>query len=161
MIKLFAILALMLTVGITMTSLYLAPDDLARCEPHPSAEGRCKKADAIVAISGGNTPARTQEAIELYQNGWADLLVFSGAAADATGPSNAEVMERQAIDNGIPQANILIEDVSRTTKQNAEQTQHLLDSRDIKRVILVTSQYHQRRASLEFHARAGQGIDYC
>ena len=158
MSKLIVLLVIMLSIGIVVTTFYLTPDDLKNCDISPSEQMPCKKADAIVTISGGNTPARTQEAIELYQSGWANAMVFSGAAADTTGPSNAEVMRLQAIKAGVPSSAILIESVSQTTKQNADQTQQLLESNSIKRVILVTSPYHQRRASLEFHARVGDGI---
>ena len=44
-------------------------------------EGDCRKADAIVVVSGGDTNARTDEAIKLYKEGWAPLIVVSGAAA--------------------------------------------------------------------------------
>lgn len=146
-------------IGIALTlvflvfgiGLYLSPNDLAQCGEKPTDLGHCKKAGAIIAISGGDTPARTEEAITLYQNGWADTLVFSGAAQDTTGPSNAEAMRRQALKAGVPEEAIVVEEMAQTTRQNAEQTQQLLTSRDISTVILVTSAYHQRRASLEFH----------
>ena len=65
---------------------YLAPrDDL-------------KKADAIVAISGGDTKARTLTASHLYADKWSKQLVVSGAAAaknynfsDFTVPSTPSV----------------------------------------------------------------------
>src|SRR5206468_11979482 len=49
---------------------------------------------------------------------------------------------------------ILIEEYSETTKQNAERTETIFDKNGIKSIILVTSGYHQRRASLEFHKRS-------
>ena len=136
-------------------SVYLAPNDLAQCSFEPSDIPGCGKVDAIVAVSGGDTPARTKEAIDLYQAGWSDTLVFSGAAQDKSGPSNAEAMKLQAVAAGVPKQIILIEGNSETTRQNAEQTQALLTKYDIHKVILVTSAYHQRRASLEFNKRAG------
>jgi uncharacterized SAM-binding protein YcdF (DUF218 family) len=144
----------MLVVGL---SIYLAPDDLARCEARPTA-APCQAANAIVTISGGDTNARTKEAIELYQNGWAPLLVFSGAAQDKSGPSNAEAMRRQAVDAGVPENVILIEEYGETTKQNAENTQTIFEQNSISSVILVTSGYHQRRAALEFNARTDVAV---
>jgi len=140
-------------------SIYLAPDGLKSCgeEPDPS-KFDCQQVDAIVAISGGDTSARTQQAIDLYQNGWANKLIFSGAAADKTGPSNAEAMRRQALAAGVSETNIIIEETSETTKQNAANTHDLFARNDIKSVILVTSGYHQRRAGLEFGERAGTQI---
>jgi uncharacterized SAM-binding protein YcdF (DUF218 family) len=133
---------------------YLAPDDIAKCgaRPDPSKEG-CLPADAIVAVSGGDTGARADEAIKLHQNGWAPILIFSGAAADTSGPSNAEVMKQRAIDAGVDANSIIIETTSQNTTQNAEATTTIFKQRGIKAAIIVTSAYHERRASLEFQKR--------
>lgn len=133
---------------------YLAPDDLAKCKGLvPSAKDGCATADAIVALSGGDTPARADEAITLYKNGWAGILVFSGAAADKSGPSNAAVMKQQAIDAGIDPNVILVEETSETTTENAAETVSLFKKHNITSAILVTSGYHERRALLEFDRR--------
>lgn len=134
---------------------YLAPNDLAGCDDRPGGQTECQAADAIVAVSGGDTGARTRQAIELYHNGWAPKLIFSGAARDKSGPSNAEAMRREARTLGVPDSDIITEEYSETTKQNAERVQNLLGRHRISSVILVTSAYHQRRAMLEFTARSG------
>jgi len=139
-------------------SVYLSPNDLAGCEEKPSDKQGCQAADAIVAVSGGDTPARTEEAVRLYKNGWAPKLVFSGAALDKTGPSNAEVMRAQALGAGVPASAILTEEYSETTRENAENTEDILNDSNTSSVILVTSGYHQRRAGLEFAARV-DGIE--
>lgn len=143
--------ALVVILGL---SVYLAPNDLAHCDEGPTNEGMCKKVDAIVAVSGGDTSARTNEAVRLYKQGWADVLIFSGAAQDKSGPSNAAVMRADAIEAGVPASVISIEEQGETTKQNADKTQQLLEEKSIKAVILVTSAYHQRRAGLEFSERS-------
>lgn len=154
------VLAIVALVGIVLPA-YLGPNDLASCGEKPTdsqLKEKCHKADAIVVVSGGDTPARVAEAIELYKNGWASLVIFSGAAQDTSGPSNALTMQRQAIEEGVPESATLIEENSRTTAENAEKTRNLLEERSIKKVILVTSAYHQRRASLEFQKRTGNEI---
>lgn len=158
--NLLVLVIAMLVISITIISVYLTPDDLSACEG-VSDVSKCQPVDAIVAISGGNTSVRAAEAIRLYKEGWSDTLIFSGAAADTSGPSNAEVMRRQAIKAGVPAKNIKVEALSQTTKQNAEQVKALLvaaSGGSVKSIILVTSPYHQRRASLEFRALAGYGI---
>jgi len=155
------IVAALLVVFIAVVSVYLSPDDLSKCSNVSTAKQDCSKADAIVVISGGNTSTRTTEAIKLYKAGWADTLIVSGAAADPSGPSNADVMKRQAIEAGVAEEDIMVESSAQTTKQNAQRTKELLMEAGggaVKRVILVTSPYHQRRASLEFRALAGNGI---
>lgn len=145
------------TIGL---SIFLQPNDFRLCPmgEKPITRDGCKAVDAIVAVSGGDTVARTNHAISLYKNDWAPLLIFSGAAQDKTGPSNALAMRKLAIDAGVPAGDILIEEDSANTQQNAENTNQLLAEYDIKSVILVTSGYHQRRASLEFNRKLNDGV---
>lgn len=161
MIKLFATIVFVIVfaaVAITTISAYLGPDGLSHCASTPSDQQDCQPVDAVVAISGGDTPARTEQAITLYKDGWAKWLVFSGAAADKSGPSNAEAMKRQAVDEGVAPNAILLDETSETTSENAANATTIFTQHDIHSVILVTSAYHQRRAGLEFGARAGMAI---
>ncbi|TAL14589.1 YdcF family protein [Patescibacteria group bacterium] len=139
---------------IVAISLYLQPHDLDSCNEQVGTTAPCLPVDAIVAVSGGDTNARTDEAIRVYKNGWSKTLIFSGAALDKSGPSNAAVMQARAISQGVPASAILIDELSETTKQNAENTKNIFDAHNIKTIILVTSGYHQKRASLEFNKRA-------
>lgn len=150
MIKFISIVASVAVLFVVLLSVYLAPNDLRGCGDHPGSKLNCQKADAIIAVSGGNTSLRAAEAIRLYENGWADTLIFSGAAQDTSGPSNAEVMKKQAISDGVPAHAVITEDFSRTTHQNAEKTDALIKERGLSNLIIVTSPYHQRRAGLEF-----------
>lgn len=111
-------------------------------------EDTLQKADAVVAISGGDTAGRARQAIKLYQDGWAPQIIFSGAAKDPDSPSNAFVMKQQAIKAGVPEDAITIDETSRNTTENAQITKELV--KDYSKVILVTSEYHQRRAYKEF-----------
>lgn len=161
MTKLFFSFLLFIVMGVVLInsiSDYLGPDDIKQCDPYPSTQTGCKRVDAIVAISGGDTVARAAAAIDLYKRDWAPKLVFSGAAADKSGPSNAETMKVQAIESGVPAAAILLDETSETTKQNASNAIGLLQKNGIESVILVTSAYHQRRADLEFGRRAGSEV---
>ena len=157
MIRVF-VAGIALAAGFTIFVLpgYLGPDDLAQCDaPRP---GTCAAADAIVAISGGDTTARTGEAVRLYKDGWGRRLIFSGAAADKTGVSNAEAMKKYALGLGVPESDILIEEFSQTTAENAVNTGLFIQKNNVKKIILVTSVYHQRRASIEFGARLGDAV---
>lgn len=146
-----AIIILVIAGVIWGISAYLAPDDLAVCPAGPdSSKAKCRKADAIIAISGGDTESRTFEAVRLYKAGWADRLIFSGAALDSNSPSNASAMRRQAIEAGVPSNVISVEELARDTTENAYRTRQLAAEEGLKRVIVVTSAYHQRRANLEF-----------
>ena len=146
------VLLVVADIGLVLgLSFYLQPTNFSSCMKAPVAgvEG-CEKADAIVVISGGNTSARTEAGIDLYLQGWADTLIFSGAAYDKSGPSNAATMKEAAVARGVPEGAIILDEEAETTQQNAEQTQQILRAQNYDDIILVTSGYHQRRASIAF-----------
>jgi uncharacterized SAM-binding protein YcdF (DUF218 family) len=114
--------------------------------------------DAIVVISGDEQMARFQEGVTLYQRGFGQYLVFSGAAYD-NGTSNADVMRALAVQRGVPDGVILEEPLGEDTWGNAVYTRQVLEEHGLRSAILVTSPYHSRRAKLTFDAAyAGSGI---
>ena len=123
--------------GIFGVAFYLSPQD------------PLQKSDAIVVVSGGQTSSRAERGIELYKAGYAPKIVFSGAAL-GTGPSNARQMREQALQAGVPAEDIQTDEVAETTYQNAVNTKSILDQMDGKKILLVTSPYHQRRSSITF-----------
>jgi uncharacterized SAM-binding protein YcdF (DUF218 family) len=158
LIKLVLVLVVpvILVVGfVVLTPRVLSIDDIEGCSGPEQLNGKCNAADAIVAISGGDTSARTTEAIALYKQGWAPFIIFSGAAEDKQGISNAAAMRQQALDARVPSSAILIDEESVNTADNASQVRPIVEQHGFKRMILVTSPYHQRRASIEFNRRLG------
>lgn len=107
-----------------------------------------KKADAIIVVSGGDTRGRTLHGVQLYEQGWAPKLIFSGAAKDPTSASNAKAMLAIAAAQGVPASAISLDESSRDTKENAQGTKQIAGN--YKTIILVTSDYHQRRVNSEF-----------
>ena len=103
-----------------------------------------QKSAAIVVLSGGDD--RTEWGIKLYKDGWAPKILFSGAALDKTGPSNAAAMREVALQEGVPASSILLEQKATNTYENGALSHPILDSIGAKKIILVTSPYHQRRA---------------
>lgn len=114
-----------------------------------AVEDPLAKSDVIVAVSGDTGP-RTATAVELWKQGLAPLLLFSGASLDPDSVSSAELMKRDAMQRGVPESAILIEPQSATTEQNAKRTAELMSEKGLHTAILVTSPYHQRRAALLF-----------
>lgn len=145
---LLAIIILLVIIGLGIfwgTGFYLSPQD------------NLLKADAIVVVSGGQTTSRALRGIELYKQGYAPKIIFSGAALD-DGPSNAFAMRDQALADGVPARSIIIDEKSQNTYENAVNTKNILDEIGAKSLILVTSPYHQRRANLTF--KHVLGVDY-
>lgn len=159
MIKWFLIIPAIAAAVIVGISFYLQPNDFIGCGNTPQSNStKCVKADAIVVVSGGDTNARTDEGIKLFMNGWANSIVFSGAAQDKTGPSNAAAMRKRAISEGVPADAIFVEEQSATTEQNALNTKTIFKDNNFSTVILVTSGYHQRRSELEFRKESAGSV---
>ncbi len=143
---LLAVIVLLLVVGFFGLGFYLSP------------QSRLSKSDAIIAISGGETDSRTLEAVKLYQEGWAPHIIFSGAALDPNSPSNARAMRQIALARKVPDNAITLDETSTNTDQNAAGVGTLVKKYNYHKVILVTSPYHQRRASIDFRAALGSGV---
>jgi uncharacterized SAM-binding protein YcdF (DUF218 family) len=101
------------------------------------------KSDVIIVLAGDDGP-RTAYGIALYQEGYADKLLFSGCVA-----STAEMMN-QADELGVPSGDIIVEDQSESTYDNAVNSRALLLEYGYKSAIVVTSDYHMKRSSLVF-----------
>jgi uncharacterized SAM-binding protein YcdF (DUF218 family) len=112
------------------------------------------RSDVIVAVSGDTGP-RTATAVELWKEGFAPLLLFSGGSSDPDSVSSAELMKREAMKQGVPESAILVEPSAATTEENARRTAELMSGRGLHSAILVTSPYHQRRASVLFSRAFG------
>ena len=108
-----------------------------------------ERSDAIIVISGDENLARYREGVRLYRAGWAPALIFSGAAQDHY-ESNAEVMRKMAVDDGVPPAAILTDHLGGDTYGNALHTRTLMEQYKLGSAILVTSPYHLHRATLTF-----------
>lgn len=141
---------LVVLLAVVAISVVIIENDMASCtEP---AGDVCAKADAIVVVSGGDTFARTDKAVEMYQQGWSDKLIFSGASADPDSISNAEAMRRVATAQGVPDGDIYLDEHSKDTRENAKNTVEILHQLGAKNVILVSSPYHLRRVKMNFMA---------
>ena len=114
-----------------------------------SPQNELEPSDAIVIVSGGETDQRVAEGVKLYKDGWAPILIMSGAARDES-ISNALVMKQLAIKAGVESDQILVEEESVNTFENAIKTKSIISDNKFSKIILVTSPYHQRRAFMVF-----------
>ncbi|NLG68753.1 MAG: YdcF family protein [Firmicutes bacterium] len=111
-------------------------------------------ADAIVVL-GGDWQGRIQQGIRLYREGWAPLLLVTGGMAIAPGRVQAAYLAEVARRAGVPSQAILTQRESRSTWEDAALTVGLARERGWRRVLLVTSDWHSRRAAMVF--RRGWG----
>lgn len=123
-----------------------------------SPQSKLAKADVIVAVSGGDTAARTAEAARLYNEGFAPKVIFSGAALDPNSPSNAKAMQLIAQKAGVKVEDIELDEAAMDTRQNALGVAAIVKRENYKSIILVTSPYHQRRVYTLFRKALGDEI---
>jgi uncharacterized SAM-binding protein YcdF (DUF218 family) len=113
------------------------------------------KADVILVLCSHDTVVAERGA-QLFLEGWAPLLVFSGGLGSITGrvwtEPEAERFARIAIDRGVPREKILIETRSTNTGENVLFTRQLLAERqlDPQRFIVVQKPYMERRSYATF-----------
>ncbi|MBO6179250.1 MAG: YdcF family protein [Selenomonadaceae bacterium] len=129
-------------------------------EPPKSIEG-----DVIVMLGGGafaDTPdidgegtlcaapsARLLTALRLYHKLKVPIILSGGQVYEDTG-AEAKIARRLLLSLGVPENDIITEDKSVNTTQNAKFTAKIMNERGFHRPIVVTSAFHMRRAMLNF-----------
>lgn len=104
-------------------------------------ENELEKADLIIGF-GSNDLTTAQIAINLFKDGWAPNIVFSGGLGKGTKDwkkSEAEVFAEIAISQGVLPEKILIEKSSTNTGENIQYTKDLIKAKGIKvnKIIVV------------------------
>jgi len=107
-----------------------------------------KPADVIIVLSGGYD--RVEHGVRLYQQDYADKILLTGGGSHK--------MKEQALDLGIKEDNILLEDKSGTTFENAKYSVEIVRAQGFQSAIIVTSPTHTRRSSIIF-AEFFEGVD--
>jgi uncharacterized SAM-binding protein YcdF (DUF218 family) len=111
--------------------------------------------DAIVVLGArvrfggsatGSLQRRTERAVELWRQGAAPRIVFTGAS-EGPRPSEASVAAEAARNLGMPESAQTLEDRSTNTLENARNSRELLGP---VRVLVVTDTYHVLRAEIVF-----------
>jgi len=111
---------------------------------------------AAVRPGGRASPAlrrRVEHAVDLWRQRPDVRLVLTGGLGRFP-PAEAEVMARFAESAGVPRERMLLESRATTTRESARFCAALLAEYEVRRVVIVTDAYHQRRARLAFR-RAG------
>lgn len=118
------------------------------------------KADALIVLSDDNFYAdRSTRAAELFREGKAPLIVASGRRLRPSA-GIAELMEHDLVERGVPRDKILrFTHDADSTREEAEALVKLAKTRKWHRTIVVTSNYHTRRARYIFNRVFPQDIE--
>ncbi len=104
-----------------------------------------RRADAVIVLAGDPDYERTKTGARLVLDGQARLLVLTGGEP---GPGDsAQSLRDVALRAGVPAARIRLEQVSHSTHESLEAVRTILEQEGVRRAIVVTSPYHQRRAA--------------
>ncbi len=116
-----------------------------------------QKADAIVVFAGGvgelgkpgqGYEERVQYAVDLFKNGYANNIIFSSGYTYAF--KEPLIMKALAVSLGVKENSIILEENSANTYQNVKFTTGIIKAKTWHKILLVSSPYHMRRASLIF-----------
>jgi uncharacterized SAM-binding protein YcdF (DUF218 family)/glycosyltransferase involved in cell wall biosynthesis len=111
--------------------------------------------DAIVVFAGGvgesgragvGVQERVSKAVSLFREGVAPRIIISSGFVFTL--REGEVMKAIAIANGVPAEAIILEEHAANTYENVEFTNQILKKMGWRRVALVSSPYHMRRAMM-------------
>jgi len=147
----FATICILLYIFLFKTSfIWLVASPLKISQPPHNA-------NAIVVFGGGvgetgspgkSTIERARYAVELFKKGYADYVIFSSGYTYKY--NDAENMKLFAVSMGVPEKNIILEDKSSSTYENVMFSKNILDKKGWNSILLVSSPYNMRRASLIF-----------
>lgn len=115
-----------------------------------------EKGDVIIVLGArliGAEPStmlrlRLEEALRLYEAGYAPLIIVSGGQGKDEETSEAAAMQSYLVSRGVNPQNILQEDQSVNTYQNLINCQSIMKQQNLETAIIVTNASHIRRSLL-------------
>lgn len=116
----------------------------------PAAAGTAK-ADAAVVLTGG--PGRIEHAVKVLRRGDVRRVLVAGADPAVT---KADLERRLGGSRRLLQCCIDLGSESVDTRSNAEEALRWLEAHRYRSVLLITSDWHMRRARYEFERGLGQ-----
>ena len=147
-------LIVILCFALLCFAIYLARHPLMRWTANSwIVEDPLEKADALIVLSDDNFYAdRATRAAELFRQGKAASIVASGRRLRPNA-GIAELMEHDLIERGVPKDRIVrIAHDADSTREEAEALVPLARQKNWHSLIIVTSNYHTRRARYIFGA---------
>jgi len=130
-------------VGLGAAAIVAVVGLMASADPPYTHDEATASADAALVASGDVDYLRVRRAAGLYRERAVGWLLLTGAGA---GGDSAAAMGALARSLGVPQARLVLEDRSRSTRENFAFAAPLIRAHGWRRVAIVTSVSHMARA---------------
>jgi uncharacterized SAM-binding protein YcdF (DUF218 family) len=119
-----------------------------------SEKDETRPADAAIVLGaavhrGRPSPIfqeRINHAIQLYQAGLVEKIIFPGGVGFRDELSEGEVGRQYALARGIPAEDILIEITSTSTQENLANAKMVAEQNGLHSFLIVSTPYHMKRA---------------
>lgn len=113
-------------------------------------------ADVAIVLGAGTadeevTPVfqeRINHGIWLYKNGYVKILIMTGGIGKGNNNSDAWVAKQYAMEQGIPESDVLLEEKSTITQENIENAKKIMEDNSYHTTIIVSDPLHMKRAML-------------
>jgi len=158
--RIFLSLVILLFLLLTCFLLYLVRRPILRFTAEAwVVEDPLDKADAMIVLGDDNFYAdRATRAVQLYREGKSSLIVASGRRLRPNA-GVSELIEHDLVERGVPKDRIIrFTHDGDSTLEEAQALVKLVTARKWRSVILVTSNYHTRRARYIFIRVFPQGM---
>lgn len=91
---------------------------------------------------------RINHGIWLYENGFADYIIFTGGFPKGGTMSESRAAMEYALEKGVPEEAIFIEELSTITEENMLYAEKIMEENSFETAIIVSDPLHMRRAML-------------
>ncbi len=114
------------------------------------ADETMEKSDVIIVLGGEIKGERTKRAVELFNQGYADVLLFSDGTDLSWRTKAVDEMVDLARELGVPEDAIQKETSSRSTYENAVFSKEIMLDKNYQSAIVVTTDWHSKRSKFIF-----------
>lgn len=143
-------------VGVLMLCIVVAPLIIFAAVYRQSRTNEARPVDAIVVLGAAQFngvpsqvfQARLDTAFDLYQQGYAPMIVVTGGRLLGDQYTEAEAGKNYLVDRGVPADVILMENVSHNTAASFEGVQRILRPRGVESLLLVSDGFHLYRSKM-------------
>ncbi|HYC98928.1 YdcF family protein [Brevundimonas sp.] len=125
-----------------------------------------RPSDAAVVLGSKANPdgtlsprlaARTGRALDLYEDGWVQVIIVSGGTG-REGVPEGTAMKRWLVARGVPATAIIVDDLGVDTMATARNAAGILRARDLHTAIVVSQYFHISRTRLAFAKQGLPGV---